>query len=94
MLTTLGTRPRPDLAREAGVSRFHLLRIFKRAYGETPFKRLTRLRMEAARTRLARSRETITQIGLSCGYGNPTHFAAAFRRAVGAAPSAYRRTLR
>ncbi|MDB4969680.1 MAG: hypothetical protein JWN44_5369 [Myxococcales bacterium] len=41
------------IAREAGLSRFHLLRLFKQAYGETPFKRLTRLRMEEAQRRAA-----------------------------------------
>ena len=33
------------LAQVAGLSRFHLLRLFKIAYGETPLKRLTRLRI-------------------------------------------------
>src|SRR5438445_1760860 len=40
-----------DLAREAGVSRFHLLRLYKKLYGQTPLKRLTFLRMEEALSR-------------------------------------------
>jgi AraC family transcriptional regulator len=35
-----------SMAQRAGLSRFHLLRLFKQAYGETPFRRLTRLRMD------------------------------------------------
>jgi AraC family transcriptional regulator len=80
-----------DMAREAGVSRFHLLRIFKNAYGETPLRSLTRIRMEEAQRRLEQGGESIGQIAFACGYGNPGHFAAAFRRVVGVAPGAWRR---
>ncbi len=79
------------MAREAGLSRFHFLRLFKQAYGETPFTRLTRLRMEEAQRRLARGSESVTEVALSCGYDSPAHFASAFRRMVGVSPSAYRR---
>jgi AraC family transcriptional regulator len=82
------------MAREACMSRFHFLRMFKRAYGETPFKRLTRLRMEDAQRRLALGQETIQQIAFACGYENPAHFASAFRRTLGVAPKAYRKTVR
>lgn len=82
------------MAKEAGVSRFHLLRLFKDAHGETPLRRLTRLRMDEARRQLAHGREPITRIAFDCGYTNPAHFASAFRRVVGMSPSAYRRTAR
>jgi AraC family transcriptional regulator len=79
-----------QIARVAGLSRFHVLRIFKSTYGETPLKRLTRLRIAEARRLLARNTESVTEVGLRCGYGNPSHFAAEFRRHVGVSPSAYR----
>lgn len=79
-----------DLAREAGLSRFHLLRLFKKTYGETPFARLTRLRMERASHLLSRGDESVTQIALECGYDNASHFATAFRRSIGVPPTAYR----
>ncbi|MDB4954031.1 MAG: AraC family transcriptional regulator [Myxococcales bacterium] len=82
------------LAREAGLSRFHFLRLFKQTYGETPFKRVTRLRMEAAQRRLARSRESVTEIASACGYENAAHFASAFRRMFGVSPMAFRRLVR
>ena len=78
------------LAREAGLSRFHLLRSYKKAFGETPFRRLTRLRMEQAQCLLSDGHEAVTEIAMRCGYDNPSHFATAFRRAVGVSPSAYR----
>lgn len=79
------------LAAESGLSRFHLLRLFKKAYGETPLKQLTRIRMEEAKRRLLRTGQSITEIALDCGYENPAHFATAFRRIEGVTPSAYRR---
>jgi AraC family transcriptional regulator len=82
------------MADEACMSRFHFLRTFKQAYGETPFKRLTRLRIEEAQRRLVRGRESITEIAFSCGYDNSAHFASAFRRVVGVSPSSYRRISR
>src|SRR2546423_15120344 len=37
------------LAREAALSPFHFLRLFRRAFGETPHHHLTRVRIEAAK---------------------------------------------
>src|SRR5262249_2031909 len=65
------------IAQEAGLSRFHLVRLFKQAHGETPFKRLTRLRMEEAQRRLQQGRESVIEIAFACGYENPAHFATA-----------------
>jgi len=82
------------IARVAGLSRFHCLRLFKQAYGETPFRRVTRLRMEEAQRRLARSSESVTEIAFACGYGNSADFASAFRRMLGVSPTTFRRRTR
>lgn len=82
------------LAEVACISRFHFLRLFKQTYGETPLRRLTRLRMEDARKRLGRSEQSIAEIAFVIGYENPAHFAAAFRKIFGVAPSVYRRGIR
>jgi AraC family transcriptional regulator len=82
-----------DLAEVAYVSRFHLIRMFKKTYGETPYQHLTRLRIQRAERLLATSDTPITQVGLDCGFTNQTHFAAAFRRLVGLSPRAYRQSI-
>lgn len=82
------------MAQEVGLSRFHLLRLFKQVHGETPFKRLTRLRIEEAQRRLLHGHESVTDIAFACGYENSTHFAVAFRRLVGVTPTAYRERAR
>lgn len=81
-----------ELAVVAGVSRFQLLRMAKRAWGETPQRRLTRLRMQHAQHLLTSKRLTVIEVSLECGYANATHFATAFRRCTGLTPSAFRRT--
>jgi AraC family transcriptional regulator len=79
-----------DAATVAGISRFHLLRLFRKIHGETPYRRLTRMRIEEAKRQLSQGRESVTEIAFACGYENPAHFASAFRRWVGASPSEYR----
>jgi AraC-like DNA-binding protein len=46
--------------------------------------------MERARELLRHSDASIITISFECGYGNPAHFATAFRRSVGMSPSHYR----
>ncbi|MGK9235339.1 AraC family transcriptional regulator [Inquilinus limosus] len=82
-----------DLAAEAGLSKFHLLRAFKETYGETPGQRLTRYRMEKGRHLLGASGATVSVIAYACGYENPSHFATAFRRTFGISPTRYRKEL-
>jgi AraC family transcriptional regulator len=82
------------IAREAGMSRFHLVRTFKRAYGEAPFQRLLRFRMEEAKRRLKGTTDPVAEIALRCGYPNAANFSSAFRRYAGVTPRDYRRTMR
>src|SRR5687768_3781059 len=79
------------LARQAGLSAFHLHRLFSAACGETP-KRLTlRLRLERAAVMLLVTRDSILDVALSCGFQSHETFLRAFRRYFGMRPSAYRR---
>lgn len=79
-----------DMAKVAGCSPFQLLRSCKSVWAETPFQRLTALRMELACTLLRDGRHSVTTVAFDCGYSNPSHFAIAFRRTIGVSPSAYR----
>jgi AraC family transcriptional regulator len=79
-----------QLAEIAGLSRFQLLRAAKLIWGETPLRRLTRLRMELAQRLLRRGNLSIIEIAFECSYGDPAHFATAFKRHVGVPPSQYR----
>lgn len=79
-----------DVAGAAGISRFHLVRLFKDTYQETPFRRLTRIRIEETKTRLRLTQLSITEIAFACGFTTSAHFASTFRRSVGMSPTEYR----
>jgi AraC-like DNA-binding protein len=77
------------VAREVGASPYHLARIFKEGTGSTMHRHLEQLRLRAALEALAETRDIAT-VGLSLGYSSHSHFTAAFHRAFGVTPSAYR----
>ncbi|GHF96563.1 MULTISPECIES: helix-turn-helix domain-containing protein [Amycolatopsis] len=83
-----------DLAAAADLSPFHFLRVFKTATGQTPYRFLTRIRVERACRHLERGDLSVTEIGLACGFATPSRFASAFRAQIGLSPSAYRAAVR
>src|ERR1041385_38285 len=86
----------PDLAALAGVaelSSHHLLRAFRRAFGETPHEYLTRVRLDRAKAAL-RAGSSVTEACFEVGFSSLGSFSSLFRRHVGASTSDYRRSLR
>ncbi|GAB2789973.1 hypothetical protein GCM10027199_77390 [Amycolatopsis magusensis] len=83
-----------QLAKEAGVSRFHFLRRFSASVGETPLQHLTRIRVSAACHLLAIDDEPVSHVGRRCGFPRPENFTRVFRKWVGCAPSQYRDRIR
>lgn len=83
-----------DLARAAGLSANHFLRVFKLATGETPYHFLRARRLERARQMLADDSMPLAELALECGFANQAHFTAAFSREVGISPGRYRRAVR
>ncbi len=81
-----------QLAREAALSPFHFLRIFRSAFGETPHQYLTRVRIEAAK-RLLLADAPVTDVCFEVGFQSLGSFSALFARRVGAPPSTFRRRL-
>jgi AraC-like DNA-binding protein len=79
-----------ELARASGLSKFHLLRLFKAAFGCTPSVYRGRRRMDRARRLLVATPMTLAAIGEALGYESTSAFIRAFRRHFGVAPSAIR----
>ncbi|QIS18348.1 AraC family transcriptional regulator [Nocardia terpenica] len=79
-----------DLADEVHLSVYHLVRVFKEATGATPYRYLTRLRIDEAKRLLRDTDLTIAQIAARCGFAGPAPLSTAFLRHTGARPSAYR----
>jgi AraC family transcriptional regulator len=81
------------LAGIALCSRYHFIRSFKAATGETPYQYMLRLRIEEAQQLLVRSGETVTEISFRLGFSSTSQFYRAFCKWVGTTPEHYRNGL-
>ena len=79
------------LARAAGISRFHFLRLFRDAFGQTPHQYLMRVRLERARKLLAADAASVTDVCMEVGFSSLGSFSALFAERVGLPPSGYRK---
>jgi AraC-like DNA-binding protein len=83
-----------ELARAAGLSPYHFLRLFHEVFGVTPRQYLTRVRIEEAKRRLARDEASITQACLDVGFASLGSFSTLFRRHTGTSPRTWLRDVR
>jgi AraC-like DNA-binding protein len=77
-----------DMAQQVGMSRRHFTRIFRAQTGMSFGHWRQQACLLAALTRLAQG-QSVTHVAMELGYGSTSAFTVAFRRALGAAPSAY-----
>jgi AraC-like DNA-binding protein len=81
------------LARDAELSPFHFLRVFRQVAGLTPHQYILRTRLHRAALRLRRSAAAVTEIAYDCGFNDLSTFNRRFRRLMGVAPGAWRAAL-
>jgi AraC-like DNA-binding protein len=81
------------LAEHAGYSRFHFVRAFRMAYGETPAQYLGRRRIERARELLPLANLTIREVAELVGFTSAAAFSTRFKIQVGVAPTEFRRRM-
>lgn len=79
------------LAREAGLSRPHFFKLFKKQMGITPNLYLNTLRAEQAIEDLMTSDKSVTEISYDLGFSSQASFTRFFTSNVGIPPSDYRR---
>ena len=79
------------LARGAGMSSGHLSRMFRRAYGESPYSYLMTRRIERAMALLRRGDLSVTEVCFAVGCSSLGTFSTRFRELVGVPPSVYQR---
>jgi AraC-like DNA-binding protein len=81
------------LAAEARMSRHHFIRVFGDAFGVPPHQYLLRVRVEAAKRLLLRSREPIEVVAAGVGFRSASNLARAFRRIEGSSVSDFCRSM-
>jgi AraC-like DNA-binding protein len=80
-----------QLARQAGVSRFHFARQFRLSTGESPMGYLRRVRIECSKSILQTRDTTIAEVAARLGFSDQSHFTRIFGRLVGVSPGSFAR---
>jgi AraC-like DNA-binding protein len=84
--------PLSELAEAASVSKSYLARQFRENYGCGAVTALELVRLGRARTLLARTNMTVTEVARTCGFADPLHFSRRFKAVHGVPPRGYRAT--
>ncbi len=80
-----------ELAKAAGLSKYHFARLFKEEVGTAPGSFIREKRMNRALDLLTFTDIPVGEIGERVGYPNPIHFCSAFRNWRGCSPGSIRR---
>jgi AraC-like DNA-binding protein len=72
------------------VSKYHLLRLFAKYYGQTPQKYLTGIRIEKSKEYL-RKGISITETCIAIGFENPSSFSTLFKSKTGLTPTEFQK---
>jgi AraC family transcriptional regulator len=78
-----------DLAAVADMSPHYFTELFRRSTGYAPHRYVLLQRIERAKEGLRDTGRSVTDVALSVGFQNPSHFARVFRKFVGASPSRF-----
>ena len=80
-----------NLAEHFHYSREHIVRIFKKATGMTPYYYWKLSRMKRSCNELIADNKPIKEIALQCGFKNVSSYNAQFRNCYGVSPGEYRK---
>lgn len=80
-----------SLAREAGYSRAHFLRMFHKSTGTTPHQYVMQRRVARAEQLLTASPLGVAEIAAACGFSSQAHLTLTFKKQTGITPAEYRR---
>lgn len=82
-----------DLSRQAGFSKYYLLRVFAKETGLTPHGFLNQVRIENAK-RMLKSGITIVDTALSTGFCDQSHMNRVFKKICGITPGQFKEALK
>lgn len=79
-----------DLADYVGLSKFYLIRIFKKAFNKSPGKYLSSIKVKKAKYLIQSSRNSIKEIAYDLGFDSVQSFSRWFKNLDGKNPAYYR----
>jgi AraC-like DNA-binding protein len=79
-----------ELADVAGLSRFHFLRLFHRATGQSPNQYVVNRRVRAAAEQLIATSAPIAKVAFEVGFNDMSYFYACFKSVFGCTPRQWR----
>ena len=79
------------VCKEACISKFHLIRSFKKIYGVTPYQHLTFLRIKKAKE-LLQTNLPVANVCYHVGFDSPTSFSGLFKKIAGITPVEFQRS--
>lgn len=77
------------IALNSGLSKFHLLRLFKSVFGCTPYQMLTERRLEKAKELMTLGAYSLEDVAHLSGFNQRRTFTASFKRKFGVSPSQF-----
>jgi AraC family transcriptional regulator len=80
-----------DMAKAAGMSRYHFSRKFHQASGMPPAKFLTEIRLSHAVELIRAETGSVTTIAAETGFSDVNYFCKVFRKRFGVSPGAFRK---
>lgn len=78
------------LSDEACFSKYHFLRLFKRAYNKTPYQYLSERRIDKAKEKLRSEQTTVSEVCEEVGFESATSFSSKFKEYTGETPALFR----
>jgi AraC family transcriptional regulator len=79
-----------ELAAIVSMSPSHFTRVFKIAFGVTPYRFVMQQRIEGAKGMLKEAKQSASDVSTALGFASQSHFAKVFRQFTGVAPKRYR----
>ncbi|MFC5649459.1 helix-turn-helix domain-containing protein [Paenibacillus solisilvae] len=88
---TAGSINLPELAKHIGLSKQHLIHLFKQETGFSPIDYYLRMKMQRAAQMLDLTSLTVKEISGSIGISDPYYFSRLFKKFMGCSPTDYRK---
>tara|TARA_R110000868_G_scaffold39137_1_gene136484 strand:- start:1620 stop:1997 length:378 start_codon:yes stop_codon:yes gene_type:complete len=79
------------IAKEAIVSKYHLIRLFKNAYGRTPYQLITERRIQKA-VELFKNDLPVSEVCYLLGFESISSFSIYFKKHIGVTPTNFKKS--